>query len=160
MLSDRIDIMIDNHELLFLSLWWQSCSLSKFMQKIQRAELNSYYILGQIIAAFIQIVFEQSMLFCSCVFGWKWRLRPPNSRFAIWKDVFWILVFKGSHLRKGAHNHLSTRCLKWLITEPLHIHDASSEPRKLDVKPANVKPIRQFVKTKCVMRMCAGNHSS
>ena len=75
--------MIDNHELLFLSLWWQSCSLSKFMQKIQRAELNSYYILGQIIAAFIQIFFEQSMLFCSGVFGWKWRLRPPNSRFAI-----------------------------------------------------------------------------
>lgn len=105
------------------------------MQKIQRAELHSYYILGQIIAAFIQTLFEQSMLFCSGVFGWKRRLRPPNSRFAIWKDVFWILSFKGSHPRKVAHDYLTTCSLKWSITEPLQIHDTSSEPHKLDVKP-------------------------
>lgn len=49
--------------------------------------------------------------------------------------MVWILIFKGLHLGKGAHNYLSTRNLKWSITEPLHVRDASSDPRKLDVKP-------------------------
>lgn len=112
------------------AVWTTSC------RKHRGWNLIAINILGQIIAALIQTSLEQSVLFCSGVFGWKWRLRPSNSRFAICKKVVWILIFRGSRLGRGAHDYLSTCNPKWLITEPLQIHDTSSEPCKLAMKTA------------------------
>lgn len=72
------------------------------------------------------------MLFCSGVFGWKWMLKPPNSRFATLKYVVWILTFKDSW--KGCLQ-LGQYTQPEMITESLHKHNISSVPHKLGVKP-------------------------
>lgn len=78
--------------------------------------------MGQIITAFILILFEHSMLFCSGVFGCKWMLKP-NSRFATWKYMVWILTFRDSWKGRLQFVSTTTWCDHWAIAQ-----SASNEP--------------------------------